>query len=156
MASPPVGAASGSNAAAPAAPNDPRPGPPPIVPPLPVGRRQVALLVGALVVLWIVVVVARAVSASAAARDRTDALRVENASLAAQYAARQRELLTVQSGAFVRLEARAYGMGAPGERTFALRPGSPSPQPIRLLGSETTSTPPGAPIDAWMTLLFGP
>jgi cell division protein FtsB len=117
----------------------------------------VAFVVGALVVLWIVLVFARAVAASSAAHARADALRAQNVALEERYVSEQRELAVLQGDAFVKLQARAYGMGTAGERIFSLQAGAPSPKPIPLLGQATSdASPRAAPLDAWLTLLFGP
>jgi cell division protein FtsB len=66
-----------------------------------------------------------------------------------------REIALVQSDAFRQLEARAYGMGAPGEQVFSLEPGAPSPAPLAKLGAPPVETQSETPLDAWLNLLFG-
>ena len=151
--------------ALPAAPQGVRPtapgsaaSPPPLsAPPVPIiTRRRVAFAVGVVVVVWIVLVFGRAVASQASASGRADAMRAENAAKAEQLAASQRELAIVQSPAFVRLQARAYGLGDAGERIFTLQPGSPAPRRITLLGGPAPGAQPPTPLDAWLALFFGP
>src|SRR5574340_1428871 len=123
-------------------------------PPLPFGARQAAAMLGLLLVVWIVFVFARAVTATSAARERAAALRADNAAQEARLAAEQDELTIVQGQPFVRLQARAYGLGQPGERPFSLAASAPAPPSIRPLGVPPTPTQPPTPLQAWLTLLF--
>ncbi|HET7678075.1 MAG TPA: hypothetical protein VFK38_09510 [Candidatus Limnocylindrales bacterium] len=137
-------------------PDEPSPGPPQLGP-LPIAgltRRHLAFGLGALVVLWIVLVFARAVADSAAVTGRAATLRVENAQLQAQLEARRRELEVVRSPAYVAIQGRAYGVGGPGERPFSLTGGAPRPV-IHPLGSDPASRDRQAPLEAWLELLFG-
>ncbi|HEX5451485.1 MAG TPA: hypothetical protein VFW86_03770 [Candidatus Limnocylindrales bacterium] len=132
-------------------------GPGPILSaPLGLNRRYLALLLGLAVVVWVAFVFARAVGASNAASAQAVALRQENAARQARLAAEQQELLTVQSDAFVRLQARAYGVGQAGEQPFALASPVASPRPIVPLGATPAPADRPSPFDAWLTLLFGP
>ena len=122
-------------------------------------RRRVAWILGAIVSVWIVAVFARQVGDVAAASDRAASLRLDNAGLASQVGDLQRELDLVQRQAFVEQEARAYGLGARGERPFALGPDAgpladdaPGSAAVRL-GARPSRT---APVDVWLDLLFGP
>jgi hypothetical protein len=131
---------------------------PPSRPPLPVlglDRRTVTLGAVALVAAWLVFVFGRAVSDAAAVSERAAELRSGNATLATQLERRQAELETIQSPAFVQLEARAFGLGTAREQVFSLRPGSPSPPPIVPLGDDAASHAAKSPLDAWLDLLFG-
>lgn len=121
-----------------------------------VGRRQLAFIVGVIVVAWIVVVFARAVATSASTNARADTLRAQNDALQAQYVAQQRELTVVQGDSFVKLQARAYGLGEPGERVFSLQAGAPAPQAIGPLGADVAAPPTASPLEGWLALLFGP
>jgi hypothetical protein len=139
-----------------AGPDEPRPGPPSLGPMSVAGltRRHLAFSVGALVVVWIVLVFARAVSDSAAIDDEAAGVRADNANLAARLAASERELDLVQRPSFVALEARGYGLGAPGERVFSIA-GSATPAPLRVLGADAAGSRRQTPLDAWLDLLFG-
>lgn len=118
-------------------------------------RRRLAAMTGAVVAIWILFIFTRAVSDAASVTSQEMQLHAQNARLEAQIAARQRELLTIQSPAFVALEARAYGYGAPNEQVFALRPGAPPPPRMTPLGTDPTAQMQRPPIDAWLELLFG-
>jgi hypothetical protein len=106
--------------------------------------------------VWITVVFARAVADSAGSTARADTVRRDTAAAAAQLVAEQAELLLIQTPAFVRLEARAYGYGLPGERVFALEPGGTSATVITPLGEDPAGAQPRSPLEAWLQLLFGP
>ncbi|MFI5254475.1 MAG: hypothetical protein ACHQ15_03365 [Candidatus Limnocylindrales bacterium] len=133
-------------------------------PPQPVGQRpaggltrsRLAILAGTLVVAWIVVVFAHAVSDSADSATRADAVRRDTAAAAARLVAEQAELQLIQTPAYIRLEARAYGYGQPGERAFALEPDAPPAPSITPLGTDPASARPRSPLEAWLELLFGP
>jgi hypothetical protein len=128
---------------------------PPIGPVAGVTRRHLAFAIGAVVVAWVVLVFARAVSDSSAATDRVGELRGENALLEAQLAAGERELEQIREPRFIEQQARAYGMGAAGERAFALPVDAGDPPEIRPLGSGFGDERPRAPLEAWLDLLFG-
>ncbi|MGH2468227.1 MAG: hypothetical protein ACRDGL_10965 [Candidatus Limnocylindrales bacterium] len=134
------------------APHDPFVAPPM----LGLHARQAALVVGILLVAWIVFIFARAVATTSAAHERADHLRAANAAQEARLAAEQEELTIVQGQPFIKLQARAYGVGAPGERPFALAAGASSPRPIVPLGAAPAPAAPETPLDAWLVLLFGP
>ena len=136
----------------PRGPSGPRP---PIGPVAGVSRRHLAFGIGAVVVAWIVLVFARAVVDSSAATDRLGTLSGENDALQAQLEAGQRELELIRDPRFVAQQARAYGMGASGERAFALPVGAPPAPSIRPLGSAFRDDGPRAPLEAWLDLLFG-
>ena len=122
-------------------------------------RRRVAWTLAAIVSVWVVAVFARQVVDVAAASDRADRLRTDNATLASQVDDLERELDLVQREAFVQQEARAQGLGTRGERPFTLGPDAPALEPdapgsaaVRLGARPSRS----APIDVWLELLFGP
>ena len=143
--------------AEPGPPSGAEPGPP--LGRLPVAgfsRRSLAGLLSALVVLWIVVVFARAVADSAAATARADQLRESTAAQAARLEAERRELDLVQTPAYMKLRARAYGYGAPNERVFGLQAGAPHAAVITPLGADPDGGSPRSPLDDWLALLFGP
>lgn len=140
-------------------PQDPAGGPrPPFVAPPIVGlhARQAALVVGLLLVAWIIFIFGRAVATTSAAQAHAAELRAANAAQEERLAEEQTELATVQSQTFIQLQARAYGVGAPGERPFALTADAPSPRPITPLGAPATTPAPQTPLGAWLDLLFGP
>ena len=87
--------------------------------------------------------------------ERRVVLRAENEQLERRLEAARRELALVQSEPYVKLEARAYGIGGKGERAFTLEPGAPPPRPIRLLGADPQEGVPRSPLEDWLELLFG-
>lgn len=122
-------------------------------------RRRMAWVLASVVAIWIVLVFARQVADVAAASDRADRLRFDNAGLASQVDGLERELSLVQRQAFIQQEARAYGLGTRGERAFtidpnatALPPDAPGSAAVRL-GARPAKT---SPLDVWLDLLFGP
>jgi hypothetical protein len=71
----------------------------------------------------------------------------------------QTDLARVQDHRFVQLQARAIGLGGPGEIPFtlaadapALAPDAPGSASARL-GAEVDSR---SPVDVWLATLFGP
>jgi hypothetical protein len=119
-------------------------------------RRRLATLAGAVVALWIVLVFARAVADGAGTAARAQALRLDTVLAASKLVSERAELMLIQTPAYVRLEARAYGYGPPGERAFALAAGGPAAPVITPLGADPTATRVRSPLEAWLGLLFGP
>lgn len=117
-------------------------------------RMHVGLVIGIVVSLWVVLVFGRALTALNEANARVEGMHAENVALEVRLDQANREAQIVQSDAFVRFAARAYGMGRPGERAFALEQGAPPPEPVPLLGGPVAS-PPDTPLDSWLRLLFG-
>ncbi|GEM_PF-389920 len=122
-------------------------------------RRRVAWVLAAIVSVWIVFVFARQVADAGAAGDRASHLRLQNAGLASQVEDLQKELDLVQRQAFVEQQARAFGLGARGERPFTLDSGAvalpadaPGSAAVRLGARSSRSS----PLDSWLELLFGP
>jgi hypothetical protein len=118
-------------------------------------RRHLQLAAGTLVAAWVVLVIGRAIADTAAVNDRAAQLRAENAELAGRVEAIRREAQLVQGEAYLRLEARAYGIGRGGERAFSLDPGAPPPPRIRLLGADPADDVARPPLEDWVELLFG-
>ena len=120
-------------------------------------RLHLVLMLMAIVGVWLVFVFARALSDVDRATARQQTISPEAATLQARLDADHRELLLVQTDAFQRLQARAYGMGAPGEVVFSLPQDAPSPPPIVPLGASQPQ--PGSStataLDAWLHILFG-
>jgi hypothetical protein len=118
-------------------------------------RAHVVALVILVVGLWVVLSFGRTITALNSATGREQELTDETALLTAQLEASHRELELVQTDAFQALQARAFGIGKPGEVNFSLEPGAPSPEPVVPLGSEGNRAAPQTPLDAWLRLLFG-
>ncbi len=120
-------------------------------------QRRMALLLGALVAAWIVLLFARQVSDASAASSRAEAMIVENSTRHSEIAALERELDRIQQRRFIRQQARAHGLGGHNEIAFTLEPDAP-PLPANAPGSAALRV--GAPaavspLDSWLTILFG-
>lgn len=122
-------------------------------------RLHLLLLLIAVVSVWLVIVFAKALGDVDRATARRAAVAAEAATLQARLDADHRELALVQTDGFQRLQARAYGMGEPGEIAFSLPPDAPPPPAITPLGDARPATAgtrtTTAPLDAWLTILFG-
>ncbi len=119
------------------------------------GRSQL-LLVGLLILgLWLVLVFGRALTDVNAATERQAVLARESQALSQRLEAGRRELLLVQTDSFQRLQARAFGLGAPGELVFSLESGAPTAAPVMPLGAAGAGPQTVSPLDAWLGLLFG-
>ncbi len=119
------------------------------------GRNHLALLAIIVIGAWVVVGFGRTITSMNAAMDRQAALTTENQALSAQLQAGERELDLVQTDGFQALQARGFGIGAPGEVAFALEGGAPEPPQVVPLGSTGTAAEANAPLEAWLRLLFG-
>jgi hypothetical protein len=117
-------------------------------------RVHIAALAIVVVGLWVVLSFGRTITALNSATDREQQLSDETAQLTEQLDASHRELEIVQTDGFQALQARAFGIGEPGEINFSLEPGAPSPAPVVPLGSERNEAAPHTPLDAWLRLLF--
>ena len=121
-------------------------------------RRRVALLLGALIAAWVIVLFARQVSEASEASSRADGMRAANATLAREVAAAQRELQQIQQLPYIEQQAREYRMGHPREIPFILADDAPA-LPEDAPGSAAVRL--GAvierasPLDSWLGLLFG-
>jgi hypothetical protein len=119
------------------------------------GRAHVAIVAMAVIAVWLVFVFGRALGDLDRANARQEQVRAETLALELRLAADRRELELVQTDAFQALQARGYGMGAPGEQVFSLTPGAPPPPDLARLGGGLTAAEPSTPLDAWLELLFG-
>jgi hypothetical protein len=120
-------------------------------------QRRMAILLGALVAAWIVLLFARQVSEASAAASRADAMIAENAVRHGQIAALERELDRIQQPRFILQQARAHGLGGHNEIAFTLDPDAP-PLPDDAPGSAALRV--GAPtavspLESWLSILFG-
>jgi len=122
-------------------------------------RRRIAGLLGALVVAWVLILFARQVGEASEAASRADAMRVHNATLAADVTALEHELELIQRQPYIAQAARGYRLGKPAEIPFTLAEDAP-PLPSDAPGSASTrlgtATDHERPVDAWARLLFGP
>lgn len=120
-------------------------------------QRRVAILLGALLAAWIVLLFARQVSEASAASSRADAMIADNAARYAQIAALERELDRIQQPRFILQQARAHGLGGRNEIAFTLDPDAP-PLAANAPGSAALRV--GAPmsvspLESWLSILFG-
>jgi hypothetical protein len=120
-------------------------------------QRRMAIVLGALVAAWIVLLFARQVSDASAASSRAEAMIAENAARHAEIAALERELDRIQHPRFILQQARAHGLGGHKEIAFTLDPDAP-PLPANAPGSAALRV--GAPtavspLESWLTILFG-
>jgi hypothetical protein len=124
-----------------------------------IGRRQVGMVLGAIVAIWIIAVFARQVGEASAASTRAQEMAENNAALGAQNAAGERELAFIQRQEYILQRARAHGLGEAREIPFTLAPDAP-PLPPDAPGSAAVRL--GAPTDRvtplerWLEVLFGP
>lgn len=118
-------------------------------------RSHVGLIILVVIGFWMVLGFARTITQLNAATEHQLTLSAETAALTAQVEAGHRELDLVQTDGFQALQARAFGIGAPGEVAFSLESGAPSPPPVIPLGSASVAAQPQTPLDAWLQLLFG-
>lgn len=122
-------------------------------------RRRVGFVAAALVSAWIVVVFARQASEAATAAGRADQIASDNAALAAEVAALDHELSTIERPQYIAQQARNYGLGGPREIAFTLDSSVPAPGP-NAPGSASSRV--GvheeriSPLESWLSLLFGP
>ena len=122
-------------------------------------RRRVGWVAAILVSAWIVLVFARQAGEAADASARAEQIATDNAALAAEVAALDKELAIIKRPEYIAFAARAYGLGDGHEIAFVLDPSVPSPGPnapgsaaLRVGADEERIS----PLDSWLSLLFGP
>lgn len=122
-------------------------------------RRRVAGILGTALAIWLVVVFARQVGEASAATAYAEQMAVDNAALASDVAAFERELELIQRQRFIEQQARSFGIGSRKEIAFTLAPDAaalpadaPGSASVRL-GADTIRV---TPLERWLTLLFGP
>jgi cell division protein FtsB len=120
-------------------------------------RAHLVLIALAVVAVWLVFVFAKALSDVDHATAVHQSIAAETETLQARLDADKREQDVVQTDAFQRMQARAYGMGVTGEIIFTLPHDAPSAPPITPLGAGAAkdSAETGSPLDAWLKILFG-
>ncbi|MDP8904956.1 MAG: hypothetical protein M3N29_06540 [Chloroflexota bacterium] len=118
-------------------------------------RAHLGMVVAIVVALWVLLAFGRVLAQLNEANARVDGVRTDNAALQLRLEQASREAQVLQSDAYVRFAARAYGVGRPGERAFALEPGAPPAPVVEPLGGPPTSDVPASPLDSWLRLLFG-
>jgi cell division protein FtsB len=121
-------------------------------------RRRIALLIGALLAAWVVILFARQVGEATEAAARTDAMRTSTVALQAEVGALEQELALIQRQDYIEQAARAYRLGRSNEVPFALADDAPelaadAPGSATVrLGTEREGP---SPLDSWARLLFG-
>ena len=122
-------------------------------------RRRIALLLGALVGAWVILLFAHQVGQASEASAKAQAMRTTNAGLQADVTALQAELALIQRQSYVEQQARSYRLGTAHEIPFTLADNAPSLAPdapgsagVRLGASSEKPS----PIQQWIKLLFGP
>src|SRR3954447_1863683 len=110
-------------------------------------RRTAAAVGGVILTVWRVLSFARAIPDSNALSARQAEEERVNAQLRAQVAQGRAEIDFIKSEPFLQFEARAVGIGAVGERAFALEPNAPSPPPLTPLGSDRPQTETTTPLE---------
>ncbi len=121
-------------------------------------RRRIALLIGALVAAWVIVLFARQVGEASEATARADSMRVVNAQLESDVAALEGELVLIQQQVYISQAAREYRLGKAHEVPFALADDAPSladDAPGSALVRLGTRAAEPTPLESWARLLFG-
>jgi hypothetical protein len=122
-------------------------------------RRRVGVLACAMLAAWIVLAFARQVGEASEATVRADEIASANAALRIEVGALERELDLIARQRYIEQQGRAYGLGGPREIAFALAKDAPE-LPADAPGSAALRV--GArgddiaPLERWLTVLFGP
>ena len=123
-------------------------------------RRRIGWASAGLAAVWVVVMFARQVGDAQAAANRAVELAADNAALATEVDALERELDLVVRPDYVGIEARGHNLGTPKEIPFTLDPSVPSPvdgapgsASVRLGAAPADRR---TPLESWLSLLFGP
>jgi cell division protein FtsB len=121
-------------------------------------RRRIAILIGALVAAWVIVLFARQVGEASEATARADAMRTANVRLQGEVSDLESELSLIQKQAFISLAARQYRLGTPNEVPFTLAEDAPilaDDAPGSALVRLGTVPHQPTPLESWGRLLFG-
>lgn len=121
-------------------------------------RRRIALLIGALVAAWVIVLFARQVGEASEATARADVMRVTNVQLESDVAALEAELVLIQKQVYIAQAAREYRLGKAREVPFALAddaPSLPDDAPGSVLVRLGMRAAEPTPLESWARLLFG-
>jgi cell division protein FtsB len=122
-------------------------------------RRRMALLIGALVAAWVIVLFARQVGEASEATARADDMRAANVALQVEVTALEDELQLIQRQAYIEQQARQYRLGTPREIPFVLADDAP---PLAADAPGTAAVRLGAvadrrsPLESWLRILLGP
>lgn len=121
-------------------------------------RRRIAMLLGALVAAWVIVLFARQVGEATDATARASAMRTENTQLETEVAALQGELVLIQRQAYIEQAAREYRLGRSREVPFVIAEDAPklgadAPGSASVRLGTVVARP--TPFESWARLLFG-
>jgi len=122
-------------------------------------RRRVALLLGAVVASWVILLFAHQVGQAGEAAARVEAMQQANATRQATVAALEGELALVGQRAYVAQQARQYRLGTAKEIPFSLAADAPAlasdaPGSAGMKLGRLADRP--SPVESWLRLLFGP
>ena len=120
-------------------------------------QRRMAVLLGALLAAWIVLLFARQVGDASAASSRAETMIAENAVRHGEIAGLERELDRIQQRRFILQQARGHGLGGHNEIAFTLDPNAP-PLEANAPGSAAlrVGAPPSvSPLESWLDIIFG-
>jgi len=122
-------------------------------------RRRMLVAAILLAVAWLSFAFIRQVGDVTAASARADALEAANRQLVTDIAALDGELRLIQRQDYIVQQARAYRLGSAREVPFTIQqplpslpPDAPGAATTRVGAAETRRT----PLEAWLSLLFGP
>ena len=119
-------------------------------------RRGAAVIVfGLFIAGGIVFVFAGALSRATELEQEAARARAEVAALESRLVEGNAEVEFLRSDRFLEQQARVVGYGERGEVPFRLPDEAPSPEPIVPLGRLAQTPVSGAPLEAWLELLFG-
>jgi hypothetical protein len=121
-------------------------------------RRRIAILIGALVAAWVIVLFARQVGEASEATARADSMRVANIQLESEVSALGSELTLIQKQTYIGQAARQYRLGTPKEIPFVLEDDAsalPADAPGSALLRLGTKADPPTPLESWARVLFG-
>lgn len=118
-------------------------------------RRAAGTLLVLIVAVLLIIVFAGALAEANELNARAAAARQQTLELKLQVEAGRREIVAIQTDAFLSLLARAFGMGDVVEHPFGLRPGAPPPRAIVPLGTTPDPIEASTPLDDWLDLLLG-
>ena len=88
-------------------------------------RRRIALVLGALVSAWVIVLFAHQVGQASEASARAQAMRTANTAAQANVAALEDELTLIRRQAYIEQQARQYRLGSPRRRSRSRSPTTP-------------------------------
>lgn len=110
-------------------------------------------------VAWLALSLAGQVGEASSVSVRADDLRLANAQLAREVAVLGDAVDRVRDSRYIAFQARAFGLGGPGEIPFSLAPDAPAldaDAPGSAVIGRSAGTPPRSNLETWLVALFGP